>query len=44
MLALAAHVHLRYHHDGKHNVMATAGPVQVYGQLIRSHCPIAMSD
>lgn len=24
---------LRYHHDGKHNVMSRIAPVEIYGQL-----------
>lgn len=26
----------RYHHDGKHNVMATSGPIEIFGTLLPS--------
>ncbi|KAK4048562.1 phosphatidylethanolamine N-methyltransferase [Microbotryomycetes sp. JL201] len=35
---------IRYHHDGKHNVMAVASPIEIYGRSFRIDKPADATD
>lgn len=39
---LPGNYEIRYHHDGKHNVMSRVAPIEIYGGFDTPSCPTEM--